>query len=71
MIQDIYKLIKNFFYFYNIKIPKFFFKSSEKLNFIDIGASTFDENNKLLKHKFVNLHLFEPDHRVLKSFWKT
>ncbi len=69
MIEGTYKFVKNFFYSYNIKLPKFFFTSSEKINFIDIGASTFDENNKLLKYKFVNLHLFEPDDRVLKSFF--
>ena len=69
MIESVYRLVKNFFYSYNIKLPNFFFKNFEKINFIDIGASTFDESNELLKYKFVNLHLFEPDGRVLKSFF--
>ena len=69
MIEGTYRFVKNFFYSYNIKLPEFFFKNFEKINFIDIGASTFDESNKLLKYKFVNLHLFEPDNRVLKSFF--
>jgi len=52
----------------NVLVPKnFFFK--DKLNFADIGASSITDNYKLLDYNFLELHLFEPDLRVLDSYY--
>ena len=52
----------------NITVPRnFFFK--EKINYADIGASSINDNYKLLNFNFLEIHLFEPDLRVLSSYY--
>ena len=57
-------------YFLNdsITVPRNFFLK-EKINYADIGASSINDNYKLLNFNFLELHLFEPDLRVLSSYY--
>ena len=56
------------FFFDSVDILPDYFNHSQKINYIDIGASNIKNLIFFTKYKFINLFLFDADKRALKSY---